>query len=76
MAPVIAQMKQQGWGSIVNLSSTAGIKPFPSSAAYSASKAAVKALSVSAAIEVAPFGVRINVVCPGITDTPLFRTAA
>jgi|RhiMetdeSRZDD1v2_1073273.scaffolds.fasta_scaffold794568_2 3-oxoacyl-[acyl-carrier protein] reductase len=56
-------------GSIVNISSIAGKKLSPSTAAYAASKAGLQALTACMAQEVAPAGVRVNAVCPGVIDT-------
>lgn len=58
-------------GSIVTVSSTLGLKPTASTAAYSASKAALINWTQSFALEAAPFGVRVNCVCPGLVDTPI-----
>lgn len=58
-------------GSIVNISSTLGIRPIESTAAYSASKAAMNNWTHALAIELAPWGVRANVICPGIVETPI-----
>lgn len=67
-------MIAQGSGSIINTSSQLAHKPAPGNSFYCASKAAVIALSVSVAQEVAPQGVRVNIVCPGPTDTPMWRS--
>ena len=56
-------------GSIVNISSIAGKKLSPNTAAYAASKAGVQALTACMAQEVASAGIRVNAVCPGIIDT-------
>lgn len=57
-------------GAIVNISSTVGMVGYYS-AAYSASKWALRGLTRSAALELAPAGVRVNCVCPGVIDTPM-----
>jgi 3-oxoacyl-[acyl-carrier protein] reductase len=56
-------------GSIVNISSIAGKLLAPNTAAYSASKAGLQALTASMSGEVAAAGVRVNAICPGIVDT-------
>ena len=60
--------------SIVNISSTAGMTGYYS-AAYSTSKWALRGLTRSAALELAPAGVRVNCVCPGVVDTEMIRTS-
>lgn len=58
-------------GSIVNLSSVAGHVGLPMYAAYCASKGGVKNLTKAAALECAPYGIRVNVVHPGLIWTPM-----
>jgi NAD(P)-dependent dehydrogenase (short-subunit alcohol dehydrogenase family) len=64
---------KQARGSVVNVSSVNGLRSFPGVLAYCVSKAAVDHLTRCAAIELAPLGVRINAVNPGVTVTNLHR---
>jgi NAD(P)-dependent dehydrogenase (short-subunit alcohol dehydrogenase family) len=64
-------MQRQGAGSIVNLSSSMGHRGAPGASLYAASKHAVEGLTKSAALEAAAFGVRVNAVAPGPTDTAM-----
>jgi NAD(P)-dependent dehydrogenase (short-subunit alcohol dehydrogenase family) len=64
-------MQAQGTGSIVNLSSTMGQRGAPGASLYTASKHAVEGLTISAALEAAAFGVRVNAVAPGPIETAM-----
>ncbi len=67
----LAAMRRQGQGSIVNLSSTMGHKAAAGMSIYTASKHAVEGLTKTAALEAAKFGVRVNAVAPGPTETEM-----
>jgi len=62
-----------GGGSIVNLSSRTAAVGIPTMSLYAASKGALSSLTRSAAVEWAQFGIRVNAVAPGLTETPLAR---
>ena len=68
---VIPEMRKAGGGSIVNISSTAGLVGSKTSAAYSASKGAVRIFSKSTAIQYASEGIRANSIHPGPIDTDM-----
>ncbi|KZX58955.1 2,5-dichloro-2,5-cyclohexadiene-1,4-diol dehydrogenase [Halioglobus sp. HI00S01] len=63
-------MQPQGSGAIINISSVSSLRAGIAAGAYSAAKAAVNQFSMCAAMEAAPYGVRVNVVAPGAVETP------
>ena len=67
----LAHMTPRRTGSIINISSILGMRPSASAPHYSVAKAGIIALTKATSAEVSQFGVRINAVCPGYTDTPL-----
>ena len=72
----IPEMRRAGGGSIVNISSGAGIAPSPgTSAAYAASKGAVRIFTKATAVQYAGENIRCNSVHPGPVDTPMIRTS-
>ena len=71
----IPEMRRAGGGSIINISSGAGIAPSPgTSAAYAASKGAVRIFSKATAVQYAGEKIRCNSVHPGPIDTPMLRS--
>jgi len=66
---VVPGMKEAGTGSIVNISSLAGLRGTNMPLAYAATKWAVRGMSRAAAAELAPHGIRVNAVFPGYVDT-------
>ena len=68
---VLAPMVERGFGRIVAVASTAGLKGYPYVSAYCAAKHAVVGLVRALALETAATGVTVNAVCPGFTDTDL-----
>ncbi len=72
----IPEMRKRGGGAIVHVSSVQAFASQKSVAAYTASKGAINALTRAMALDHAPEGIRVNVVCPGSIDTPMLRYAA
>lgn len=74
MKSVAEVMMKQKSGSIINLSSIAGLAGAPGFIAYAASKWAVRGMTRSAAKEFAPFGIRVNSIHPGLINTLMLKT--
>jgi 3alpha(or 20beta)-hydroxysteroid dehydrogenase len=74
MRAVAGAMRDAGGGSIVNISSAAGLRGDARIHAYVASKWAVRGMTKAAALELARFGVRVNSVHPGLIQTPMSAT--
>jgi 3-oxoacyl-[acyl-carrier protein] reductase len=73
---VIPGMRERGWGRIVNFASMAGKDGNANLSAYSASKAAVIAMTKSLGKELATSGILVNVIAPAVIDTPMNAATA
>lgn len=71
---VLPSMKQQGFGSIVLMASDQAFIAKEQCAIYGASKAAIAQLAKSTALDYAVYGIRVNCVCPGTIDTPMYQS--
>jgi 3-oxoacyl-[acyl-carrier protein] reductase len=68
---VVPLFRKQGSGVIINIGSTAGLRPRPGLSAYNATKGAVHILTKSLAVELAPDRIRVCAIAPVATETPL-----
>jgi 3alpha(or 20beta)-hydroxysteroid dehydrogenase len=75
MQAVVPAMRAGGGGSIVNVASTSAMVGSPASIGYTASKWALRGMTKAAALELAPYAIRVNSVHPGVIDTPMSRAA-
>jgi NAD(P)-dependent dehydrogenase (short-subunit alcohol dehydrogenase family) len=71
MRVCVPQMRVRGGGAVVNMSSIQGLRGFKGWSAYAAAKGGVNALTVQAAVDLAPLGIRVNAVAPGTIMTPM-----
>ncbi len=71
---VVPLMRRQGGGVILNIGSTAGIRPRPGLTWYNSSKGAVNLLSKSMAVELGPDRIRVNAICPVMGATGLLES--
>jgi NAD(P)-dependent dehydrogenase (short-subunit alcohol dehydrogenase family) len=72
---VYENMRERGYGRIINISSTVGLRGYPYIAAYAASKHAVIGLTRTLALEAVKKGITVNAICPGYTETDLVSEA-
>jgi 3alpha(or 20beta)-hydroxysteroid dehydrogenase len=73
MQAVVATMKANGGGSIINASSTEGLGGMANTVAYGATKFAIRGMTKGASHELGPFNIRVNSVHPGMIDTGMTR---
>lgn len=69
----LPDMKSEGWGRLIAIGSTAGLKGYSYVSGYTAAKHAVVGLTRSVALEVGGSGITANVICPGFVETPLLE---
>jgi 3-hydroxybutyrate dehydrogenase len=69
----VPEMRRNGWGRIVNISSVNGKRGDPGKAAYCSAKHGLIGLTRVAALETATDGITVNAICPGLVDTPLIQ---
>lgn len=74
MQGCVRLMSRQKTGAVVNISSSAAMDANPGRSVYGASKAAVMTLTKASARELAPLGIRVNAIAPGMTDTEMLSS--
>ncbi len=75
MQAALPAMREQNYGRIINIASTAGLRGYAYTSAYSASKHGVIGMTRSLALELASTGITANSICPGFTDTEIVADA-
>ncbi len=70
---LVAGMKERGWGRVIHISSVLGLGSKPKRNAYSATKAGLIGLAKASALDLGPYGITVNCICPGpfMTDLPM-----
>jgi NAD(P)-dependent dehydrogenase (short-subunit alcohol dehydrogenase family) len=68
-------LREAARGTIVNIASGAALRPLEQRTAYCAAKAGLVMFGKTLAVDLAPYHIRVNAICPGIIDTPLFRSS-
>ncbi len=71
---VVPGMKKRGWGRIINLSSIHGLVASPFKSAYISAKHGIVGMTKTIALEVGEFGITVNAICPGYSNTPLVQS--
>lgn len=74
-AAALPELRRAGSATIVNIASGAALRPLENRTAYCSAKAALVMFSKTLAVDLAPDHIRVNAICPGIIDTPLFRSS-
>ncbi|MBN9427077.1 MAG: SDR family oxidoreductase [Burkholderiales bacterium] len=69
----LPHLRAAGAATVVNIASGVALRPIADCAAYAASKGGLIAFGKALAVELAPYGIRVNTVCPGIVETPMIR---